>query len=65
MSVVYLIEGPVGAGKSTYSEILAKQMNGIHIALDEWFVKLFSPDRPESDPVAWYLQRKDRLIDVI
>ncbi len=65
MSVVHLIEGPVGAGKSTYSAILAQQMNGVHIALDEWFVKLFSPDRPASDPIAWYLQRKDRLIDVI
>lgn len=65
MSPIYLIEGPVGAGKSTYAQFLASQLPATHIALDEWFAKLFSPDRPSEDFIAWYLQRKDRLLDVI
>lgn len=52
MPKVYLIEGPVGAGKSTYSAALARQTQGVHIALDEWFAALFSADRPASDFVA-------------
>lgn len=65
MPKVHLIEGPVGAGKSTYSVALARQTQGVHIALDEWFAALFSADRPTSDFVAWYLQRKERLLELI
>lgn len=65
MPTVHLVEGPVGAGKSTYSTLLAQQINGVHIALDAWFVALFSPDRPETDIIPWYLERKDRLLDII
>lgn len=65
MPRVHLIEGPVGAGKSTYSAALAGRTQGVHIALDEWFAALFSPDRPGSDFIAWYMQRKERLLDLI
>jgi predicted kinase len=65
MARVHLIEGPVGAGKSTFSASLAPRIEGVHIALDEWFVRLFSPDRPEGNFLAWYLERKDRLLELI
>ena len=65
MPTVHLIEGPVGAGKSTYSSTLALQTNGVHVALDEWFAALFSPDRPASDLVPWYMSRKERLLALI
>ena len=65
MTTVHLIEGPVGAGKSTYARALAGQTQGIHIALDAWFTRLFSPDRPASDVMAWYGARKERLIQLI
>lgn len=65
MPQIYLIEGPVGAGKSTFSKSLATRVGGVHIALDAWFASLFSPDRPHSDPIPWYLARKARLIDLI
>jgi len=65
MATIHLIEGPVGSGKSTFSATLAKQRTAVHIALDEWFVALFSKDRPQVDVVTWYLERKDRCIDVI
>jgi predicted kinase len=62
MPTVHLIEGPVGAGKSTYASALARRNNGVHIALDEWFAALFSPDRPAGDVVPWYMARKERLL---
>ena len=65
MSSVHLIEGPVGAGKSTFASTLAARTSGVHIALDEWFVKLFSPDRPAGDFVPWYIERKERLLALI
>ncbi len=65
MPRIHLIEGPVGAGKSTYAAALARQTGGVHIALDEWFATLFSPDRPAGDFVPWYIDRKARLLDVI
>lgn len=65
MPIVHLIEGPVGAGKSTFSSSLSARTKGVHIALDEWFAKLFSPDRPEGDFVPWYITRKERLLALI
>jgi len=65
MAKIHLVEGPVGAGKSTYCKALAERTGGVHIALDEWFVRLFSPDRPDSDVALWYVQRKARLLDHI
>ena len=62
---VHLIEGPVGAGKSTFALSLAARVDGVHIALDEWFVRLFSPDRPTGNVVPWYLDRKQRLLELI
>lgn len=65
MPTMYLIEGPVGAGKSTYAQALAARVGGVHIALDEWFARLFSPDRPSANVMPWYLERKARLLDHI
>jgi len=62
---VHLIEGPVGAGKSTYAASLARRSNGVYVALDQWFAALFSPDRPTSDVVPWYVDRKERLLALI
>jgi predicted kinase len=65
MPKIYLIEGPVGAGKSTFAASLAARIGGVHIALDEWFTRLFSPDRPSSDVMPWYNERKARPLDHI
>ncbi len=65
MPKIHLIEGPVGAGKSTFAAALALRIGGVHIALDEWFAKLFSPDRPATDVMPWYIEHKARLVDHI
>ncbi len=65
MPKVHLVEGPVGAGKSTFSKALALRTNGIHIALDEWFVRLYSADRPATNFIDWYVERKSRLLELI
>ena len=65
MATIHLIEGPVGAGKSTYAAQLAARTGGMHLSLDRWFARLFSSDRPQTGFVPWYLERKDRCIDVI
>jgi predicted kinase len=62
---IHLIEGPVGAGKSTFAKAMATHSPCVHIALDEWFARLFSPDRPDGDVTSWYIQHKHRLVDLI
>lgn len=65
MPTIYLIEGPVGAGKSTYAMQLSKQQAAPWLNLDDWMSTLFSPDRPQLGRVEWYMERKSRCIDQI
>lgn len=65
MPKIHLIEGPVGAGKSTFAASHAARIGGVHIALDDWFARLFSPDRPSTGLMPWYVERKARLIEQI
>ena len=65
MASIHLIEGPVGAGKSTFAARLGAELGAPHLNLDEWFSILFSPDRPESGVMAWYAERKWRCVEQI
>lgn len=65
MSRIHLIEGPVGAGKSTFATRLGFDLSAPRIDLDEWMVTLFSPDRPETDFMPWYLECKRRCLEQI
>ncbi|SFR98502.1 AAA family ATPase [Yoonia litorea] len=60
MPTLHLIEGPVGAGKTTYAIRLGKSLGAPPLILDAWMVKLFQPDRPDRDLWAWYAERKAR-----
>ena len=62
---IYLIEGAVGAGKSTFAAKLSLLHDAPHLNLDEWMVTLFSPDRPDENFVEWYSERKHRCIQQI
>lgn len=65
MPTIHLIEGPVGAGKSTYAGKLALSQQAPHLNLDEWMVTLFSPDRPADGFMEWYGECKRRCIQQI
>lgn len=65
MSTIHLIEGPVGAGKSTFSGALSQELKAPHFNLDSWMARLFSPDRPETGTMQWYVERKARCIEQI
>ena len=65
MARIHLIEGPVGAGKSTYAGQLGVRHAAPRLILDDWMATLFRPDRPDTGVMEWYAQRKDRCIDQI
>ncbi|MCB1692242.1 MAG: ATP-binding protein [Pseudomonadales bacterium] len=65
MALIHLIEGPIGAGKSTYARALGDRLGAPYFCLDEWIARLFIPDRPPGADAAWYLARKDRCVEQI
>lgn len=56
---VVLVCGPVGAGKTTYSIALAKEINAIRFSIDPWMQTLFAKDIKSLD-YAWTLERVER-----
>lgn len=62
MAILHLVEGPVGAGKSTFAKALSSSLRAPHLDLDQWLRTLFSPDRPSDGFVQWYSERKARCI---
>ncbi|MCC6996544.1 MAG: ATP-binding protein [Deltaproteobacteria bacterium] len=65
MAQLHLILGPVGAGKSTFAQQLAEERRAVRLTLDDWMTRLFSPDRPASGVMEWYVERAGRCIDQI
>lgn len=60
MPTLHIIEGPVGAGKTTFANKLGRELRTPPLILDAWMTNLFQPDRPEVDLWAWYAERKAR-----
>lgn len=65
MAVIHLVEGPVGAGKSTIASRLSREFGAPRFILDDWMATLFRPDRPTMDVMRWYSERKNRCVDQI
>lgn len=65
MPQIHLVEGPVGAGKTTFVTELGKTQGAPRLVLDDWFVNLFSPDRPAEGLLPWYIARKERCLSQI
>ncbi len=65
MPHIHLIEGPVGAGKSTLAAQLSKEHTAPHLNLDDWMATLFRPDRPDDRVLEWYVERKHRCFEQI
>lgn len=63
---LYLIVGPVGAGKSTFARQMSARESAIFLDLDAWMVRLYGQDaRPTDNVVAWYLERRERVRDLL
>ena len=58
--LVHLICGATGAGKSTYSEKLARQIGGVRFSIDEWMQGLHNKDQPEEMSFDWFYERVQR-----
>ncbi len=50
-SVIHLICGSTGAGKSTYAKMLSNDTGAICFSIDDWMTSLFGPDL--DDPMDW------------
>lgn len=62
MAKLHIIEGPVGAGKTTFAAQLSHRHKTPPLVLDDWMANLFRPDRPAEDFWRWYAERKDRCV---
>jgi predicted kinase len=56
----HLICGSTGAGKTTYALGLAERLNGIQFSIDEWMVRLFGKDQPQTIQFNWVMDRVER-----
>jgi predicted kinase len=60
MTVIHLVFGPQGAGKSTHAKYLAEQLGGVSFSIDPWMLELFGPDLSLPLDLAWIMQRVRR-----
>lgn len=58
--MIYIIGGLPGAGKSTYSQELAKRITGIVFSTDVWMSDLYWMDKSPGEDLQWALERTDR-----
>lgn len=48
-ATLYIIQGFIGAGKSTFSKKFSKETGAIHLNPDEWVTKLYNKDEYMKD----------------
>jgi len=63
--MIHLIVGNTGSGKTTYSNELKKQTNGIIFSIDTWNKTLFFADKNPTDGLEWFLERIERAETMI
>lgn len=57
---VYIICGLTGAGKTTYTEQLRQDINGVKMSIDDWMAQLFFMDRDPTSDFEWFHARVRR-----
>ena len=57
---IYMICGLTGAGKTTYSEKLSRDLNGARMSIDDWMARLFFMDREPTSDFEWFHTRVRR-----
>ena len=55
--MIHLICGSTGAGKTTYSTRLRRELAALHLSIDDWMVTLFAPDTPPQVSWPWIEER--------
>lgn len=63
--MIHLIVGNTGSGKTTYSNTLKKETNGVIFSIDKWNKTLFFPDKKSTDGLEWFLERIERSEEII
>jgi len=64
MARLILVCGPTGAGKTTYSLSLSKEIEAIRFSIDPWMQTLFSKDMTSLD-YSWMIERVYRCYEQI
>ena len=59
-SIIYLICGSTGAGKSTYAIQLSDKAGAVRFSIDEWMAALFWMDTPKPLDPSWAMERVNR-----
>lgn len=59
-----LVCGPTGAGKTTYSLSLSKEIGAVRFSIDPWMQTLFSKDM-ESLDYSWMIERVNRCYEQV
>jgi predicted kinase len=59
-TLLHVIFGPQGAGKSTYALDLARRAPAVHFPLDDWMARMFGPDMPDPLEFDWMMDRVAR-----
>lgn len=59
MARLIIVTGPTGAGKTTYSLSLCKEIGAIRFSIDPWMQNLFSKDMTSLD-YSWMIERVNR-----
>jgi len=57
---IHMVCGLAGAGKSTYSESLRRDLGGVRFSIDEWNGRLFLMDRDPTSDFNWFYERVQR-----
>ena len=57
---IHLICGATGAGKSTYSAGLTRDISGVCFSIDEWMQRLHNADQPREMRFEWFYERVQR-----
>ena len=59
-TLIHMICGLTGAGKSTYAETLRRDLNGVRFSIDDWNANLFFMDRDPTSDFDWFYERVQR-----